>query len=82
MTLMSWLLAFAVVSLSSCLIVCVLVIWKTQIAWMRAFGEQHGVNLSTDVKEVEKTPLKEKPKFRIPVPIPGADVIRQMRQSR
>jgi hypothetical protein len=82
-TSMTLLLLLMAASLSTVAIASILVLCKIQLLWMKAFGEQHGVNLSTVARpEPEKTALREKPKYRIPVPIPGAEVIRQMRKSQ
>jgi hypothetical protein len=79
--MMILLLFLMATGLTLCAVVSLAVLLQLQTRWMKAFGEQQGVNLSTDDKpqlEVDAPPIK-KEKHRITIPIPGADMIRQMR---
>lgn len=75
-----WLTVFLGVSLAACAVASILALCKIQLMWMKAFGEQHGVNLSTESKpELEPAVTVPRKKVRVAIPIPGADLLRQMR---
>jgi hypothetical protein len=56
--------------------------YHLQVKWMRLLSEKEDVPSAVldGVRQVEKTAIKEKPKARITIPIPGADLLRQSRQ--
>lgn len=69
-------------SLATVAVVSLLVLLKLQGQWMRAFGQQHGVQLSMEDEEAEEEPAAPpKPKVRVSVPLPGADWLREVRKG-
>jgi len=78
MTQMLWLLLLMGASLALVAVTLAIVLCLTQTQWMKAFGEQHGIQtLNTGVKK-EETPLKPDTRPRMSVPVPGAQIMRQV----
>lgn len=77
---MNWLVLLVVAALCALNVYLVWTIQTLQTKWMRIFCEARGIPpTSMDARALdEKIPTPPKPKFKVSVPVPGAQMMRKV----